>query len=274
MFKCMVAGCIGIDLSWEEGLALAAANGFEAVDLPLDPVKSAAHYRDALEAHGLRAGGAGLPVQFRTTDEEFEKTLAGLDAMAALADEIGCNRFYTWILPASDELTFEENYRRHAERLSRCAEVLAAHGCRLGLEFVGPKTSRDGKKHAFIYTLGGMMKLAEDVGPNAGLLLDSWHWYTSHGTLEDLLALTDDDVVYVHVNDAPENVDVDAQKDNVRRLPGDTGVEDIAAFMDALVKMGYTGPVTPEPFVKELKDMPPADAARLAGEAMRKIWPE
>ncbi|HUV39198.1 MAG TPA: TIM barrel protein [Planctomycetota bacterium] len=273
MYKCMVAGCIGIDLPWEEGLTLAASSGFEAVDVPLDVAKGAGPVREALAAHGLRPGGTPLPVQFRRTDAEFDTTLAQLDARAALAVEIGCDRFYTWILPASDERTFEENYRLHVERLGRCATVLNAHGCRLGLEFVGPRTSREGQQYEFIHTLGGMMKLAEDVGPNAGLLLDSWHWYTSHGTVDDLLTLTDDDLVYVHVNVAPSGVDVDEQMDLVRTLPGETGVEDITGFMGALVQAGYTGPVTPEPFLKALSEMSPEDAARRTGEAMRKIWP-
>ena len=274
MYKCLVAGCIGIKLPWEETLPLAAANGFEGVDVPLDLSKSVKQVRKALKRHKLRPGGTVLPVNFRGDDAAFRETVGELDAKAKYAAEVGCTRFYTWILPASNELTFQENYRLHAARLGRCADILAAHGCRLGLEFIGPKTSRDGAKFEFIYTLDGMLELAADVGKNAGLLLDSWHWYTSHGTVEDLGKLTDDKVVYVHVNDAPTGIAVDEQQDGVRRLPGETGVEDIAGFMGVLQRIGYTGPVTPEPFVKELADLPPAEAARIAGEAVSKIWPD
>jgi len=273
VFRNMVAGCIGIKLPWEETLALAAANGFEGVDVPLDLSTSPKAVKKALKKHKLRPGGTGLPVDFRGDDAAFKATVAELDAKARFAAEVGCTRFYTWILPASNERTFEENYRFHAARLGQCADVLAGHGCRLGLEFVGPKTSREGAKFEFIHTLGGMLELCADVGPNAGLLLDSWHWYTSHGTLDDLAKLTDAKVVYVHVNDAPEGIPIDEQMDLVRRLPGETGVEDIQGFMGALKRIGYTGPVTPEPFVKELADLPPAEAARVAGEAMTRIWP-
>src|SRR4030042_837718 len=75
-------------------------------------------------------------------------------------------------LPVSDELPFEENYRIHADRLGEIATVLANHGCRLGLEFVGPKTSRADKQYAFLHDLPGMMGLCNDVRPKAGLLLD------------------------------------------------------------------------------------------------------
>lgn len=270
----MSGGMIGISLPWEECLALAETNGFDAIDIPLDLTMSASGYREALEKHGLKPGGTGVPVDFRNDNEAFESGLATLDAKAKLAADVGCTRFATWILPASDELPFDENYRIHADRLGTIAKVLAGHGCRLGLEFVGPRTSRINKQYEFLYDLPGMMGLCKDVGANAGLLLDSWHWYTSHATVDDLLALRDDDIVYVHVNDAPAGIDVDEQIDNVRELPGATGVIDMAAFMTAMRKIGYTGPLTPEPFVKELADMPPDEVARVVGESMTKIWSE
>ena len=275
MYKCLAPGCVGINLPWEQWPRLAAAWGFDAVDVsPLDASRPASFYIDALEAGDIRPGGTPLPVEFRKDAAAFAETLATLDAKAKLAREVGCTRFYTWILPASDELPFEENHEVHARRLGECAKILGAHGCRLGLEFVGPKTSRDGRKHAFIHTAGGMLDLCGDVGPNAGLALDSWHWYTSHGRLTELTELTDDRVVYVHVNDAPEGIDVDEQVDSIRRLPGETGVEDIAGFMGALAKIGYTGPVTPEPFVQELAGMSTDDVMKRVRAAMEKIWPE
>ena len=273
MYKCLVPGCLQINLPWEKWPALAASTGFDAVDVhPLDPSKGAAFYHDAMKAHDIRPGGAGLPVEFRKGQKEFDETLAGLEARAKLASEVGLSRFYTWLLPASDDLSFDENFRLHAGRLGECARVLVGFGCRLGLEFVGPKTSRDGKKHEFIHTMDGMLELCEAVGPNAGLLLDSWHLYTSHGSAHDVRKLADTDVVYVHVNDAPEGIALDEQQDLVRRLPGSTGVEDIKGFMDALRSIGYTGPVTPEPFDKTLVGLSPEDAARKAAAAMATIW--
>ncbi len=62
------------------------------------------------------------------------------------------------------------------------AQILADHGCRLGLEFVGPKTLRDSQRYPFIYTMAGMLALGDAIGTgNVGLLLDCYHLYTSHG---------------------------------------------------------------------------------------------
>src|ERR671937_27483 len=79
-------------------------------------------------------------------------------------------------------------------------------------------------------------------------------------------------VVYVHVNDAPPGRDVDEQIDNQRLLPGASGVIDIAGFLQALDRMGYDGPVVAEPFNAELNAMPPADRVRLTGQSLAKIW--
>ena len=81
--------------------------------------------------------------------------------------------------------------------------------------------------------------------PNVGLLLDSWHWYTAHETEADLLSLKGVEVVACDLNDAPSaGIPVDEQKDKrLRDLPCATGVIDLKAFLGALVKIGYDGPV-------------------------------
>ncbi|MCX5675444.1 MAG: sugar phosphate isomerase/epimerase [Planctomycetota bacterium] len=272
MYRCLNPGAIGVKLPWMECLPLAAASGFEGFDVPIDPAVPASKYKDALAAHGLRPGGAGLPVDFRGDEKKFEDGLARLEPIAARAAEVGITRFATWILPFSDTRPFKENFRWHAGHLGRAAKVLATHGCSLGLEFIGPKTCRKGRKYPFVRTMEQMLELAEAVGPNVGLLLDAWHWYTSLGTVEDILALDAKQVVYVHINDAPGGIAVDAQVDNVRALPGETGVIDLVGFLGALRGIGYEGPVTPEPFKKELAALPPAEAVRRAGEALARVW--
>ncbi|NQT51672.1 sugar phosphate isomerase/epimerase, partial [bacterium] len=113
----------------------------------------------------------------------------------------------------------------------------------------------------------GMLALADAIGTgNVGLLLDCWHWYTSEGTTADILALRPEQVVYVHVSDAPAGVPLDEHIDNQRAMPGATGVIDIAAFLGSLAKIGFDGPVTAEPFSQELNAME-NDAAAAAVSA-------
>ena len=144
---------------------------------------------------------------------------------------------------------------------------------RLGLEFVGPRTSRERFRFPFACTQADMMELVEAIGTgNVGLLLDSWHWYTSHGTVEELSELSNKDIVHVHVNDAPAGIAVDQQIDNRRKLPATTNVIDLKGFINALVKIGYDGPVECEPFDQELRKMDQAAIVQTTAESLNRLW--
>ena len=278
MFKNLSPGAIGIKANLEESLELAQQAGFAGIDLPLGECEAlgAAETRRLFEARGLRAGGFGVPVNWRGEQAEFEAGMAKFPAQVALAREIGATRCSTWVPSWSDERMLADNYQFHIDRFGPIARALAAEGCQLGLEFLGPKTLRDGHKYEFVHTLPDMLKLCAAIGPNCGLLLDCWHWYTAHGTLEQLDSLRLQDVVYVHVNDAPPGIAIDEQKDNIRALPGETGVIDISAFMGSLQRLGYDGPVTAEPFSQRLRDVAAQDplaAARETAESLNRIWP-
>jgi sugar phosphate isomerase/epimerase len=278
MYKALNPGVVGVSAPTLDDVIEAAERClFHAVEV--NPVEVAAiptvDVIQKLEAAKMRAAAWGLPGPWRGTDEDHAGVIASLPKLAESCAAVGCNRVYTWITPASDDLTFEENWDWHVARLKPLAEILDQHGCRLGLEYVGPKTSRASKKHEFVYNMEGMLKLAAAVGPNVGLMLDAWHWYTANETADQLRALSPNAVVHVHVNDAPKGLERDEQLDHKRELPGATGVIDIVAFLVALKSIGYDGPVTPEPFNQGLRDLP-SDEDRLEaiGYAMDKIWVE
>jgi sugar phosphate isomerase/epimerase len=179
-------------------------------------------------------------------------------------------------MPGSDDRPYGENLAWHAERLQPVAEALNAAGCRLGLEFIGPKTFRARWAHEFVYSLGGALELAAAIGVgNVGVLLDAWHLYTSGGTIDEVRHLTAEDVVAVHVNDAPAGVPRDELIDTVRTLPLETGVIDLVPFMLALRGIGYDGPVMPEPFSQRVEDLAAEDplaAARETAASLDALW--
>lgn len=105
-------------------------------------------------------------------------------------------------------------------------------------------------------------------------MLDSWHWYNSHGTLGDIESLEKDEIVDAHINDAPAGVSVEEQLDNRRRLPGETRVINCKGFLTALSKIGYDGPVMVEPFHDRLKEMKPEDVLSLVSESLKATWPQ
>jgi len=276
MYPALGPGMIGVRLPFEESAKLAAEAGFKGISVDMGAAATDVDgVRRVLEANKLSPASWGLPVDFRKDEALFQEGLQRLPESAKTANRVGALRCSTWILPFSDTLAFEDNFQLHATRLRACAEVLAEQHCRLGLEFVGPKTLRQGHAHGFISTQEGMLELCQEIGTgNVGLLFDSFHWYTSGGTQADIHKLSDALVVDAHINDGVQGRGPDEQIDNDRRLPGESGVIDLKTFLQELKEISYTGPVTPEPFSPRLKEMPPEEAVRLTAESLLKVWEE
>lgn len=203
------------------------------------------------------------PPDFRGAESDWKAGVEATPRLARAAKAVGCTRAATWIMPCSNDREFDENLKFHIERIKPIADILGEHGISFGLEFVGPKTLRDSQKYPFIYTLEGMLEMGEKIGPNVGLLLDSFHWYTSGGTVAQLDAVPVERIVYVHLNDAIPGRGPDEQIDGERELPRATGVIDLKGFIGALKRKRYHGPCAVEPFKKSLRDLPD-DQARLA----------
>jgi len=279
MFRCVNPGAIAVKGSFEETLKYARMGGFEGMDGGLTQTAQMAKekgvdwIRGKYQEAGLRAGAMSLPQQWRAEEGPYKQMLAELPGMAKAAQQVGATGCVTWLTPASETLRFRENFRWHVERLRPVAKILKDHGLRIGLEFVGPRTKRENARYGFLYTMGGVLGLGEAIGTgNVGLLLDAWHWYNTLGTASDLESLTADDVVHVHINDAPANTPLEKQDDAVRALPGETGVIDLKTFLGCLKKMGYEGAVTPEPMSAKLRQMSSEQAAKTAGEALKRVW--
>lgn len=260
-------------MSFEETVAAAKELGFGGVELDQATLldHEPAELTQQLSAAGLRAGGWSVPFDFTADTPTYEAGLRDLAGLAARAAAVGATRCIRWIRPWSDDRDWDENWRFHVERLTGVAAVLAEHGCRLGLEYVGPATSRRGHRYPFVHSQADALSLSREIGHGTGLLVDSWHWYTSHGTAADLARLTNDDIVLVHVNDAPAGIAVDEQVDNQRLLPAASGVIDIASFMTALRELDYDGPVVVEPFDESLDQLEPRERLRAAATGLAKI---
>jgi len=275
VYKALSTGAIGVRVPFEEQVRLASAHGFEGVSVEKANVDrlGMAEIRALLARFNQRPAVTGIPVNFREDDATFQRDMAGLSEWAKVMSDLGCTRSATWIMPTLMEgVTFETAYGQLRSRTADICAVLAPYGIQYGLEFVGPKTMREGKT-PFLYDQTGMLGLIRDTGAaNLGLLLDCFHWYTSHGTVEDLGKLNDSLITLVHVNDATAGRSPDEQIDSQRALPGATGVIDSAGFMGALKKMDYSGPVVVEPFCPWLSDLSPDEAVAKVAEALDSIW--
>ena len=218
-------------------------------------------------------GSAGMPVEFRKDEQTFKTDLKAFPAQAKAMQDCGVTRFGTWLRPYHEELTYTQNFKQHARRLRECAKVVADHGQRFGLEYVGPKTLWASERHSFIHTMAETKDLLAEIHQSSmGFVLDSWHWYTAHESVDDLRTLTNKDIVACDLNDAPAGIEVDQQIDNQRELPSATGVINLKAFLGVLVELGYDGPIRSEPFNAKLNAMDNDAACAATAAAMKEAF--
>jgi sugar phosphate isomerase/epimerase len=274
----LVCGNIGVSANQREAVELAARYGFESVSADGGFLASLSddqviELKSFMKGKGIVFGAAGLPVEFRRDEERFRESLKGLPKLAAGLQRAGVDRATTWLMPCDDTLPYLKNYRQHVARLREVARTLKEHEVRMGLEYVGPRTSWASRRYTFIHTLAELKDLIGEIDTgNVGFVLDSWHWWHAGDTVADLLALQGRDVIAVDLNDAPAGIPKEQQSDGRRELPCATGVIDVGAFLKALNQIGYDGPVRAEPFNQAVNRMPREEACEATAVALKKAF--
>lgn len=276
MTLCLSPGSIGVNADQRATIALAQQHGFTSVEpfasfLAGLSDEARAELVAELQARKLVFGAAGLPVDFRGDEARFNQGLHELPRLAAALQKSGATRVGTWISPGSGNRTYLSNFKLHQQRLTEVARVLKDNGLRFGLEYVGTPSARARAKHPFIHSLPETRELIAAIGTgNVGVILDSWHWWTAGDTEADLLALRNEDIVSVDLNDAPAGLTLEQQQDGQRELPAATGVIPVATFLKALQKIDCDAPIRAEPFNKKLNDLPNDEACAATITALRK----
>lgn len=273
----LVCGMIGVQANQREAVGLAGKHGFESVEARMHELAGMQRGQveellAQLKNHRLVWGAAGLPVDFRRDEEQFRTGMTDLPRLAEGLQRAGGSRVGTYLMPCHNELTYVENFRIHQRRLRQIAEVLNDHGIRFGLEYVGTETLRLSRRYPFVHTMAETRELiaAIDV-ENVGLILDSWHWWTSGDTEQELRSVKKEEVVAVDLNDAPRGIPKEEQRDNHRELPGATGVIDAGLFVRVLQDIGYNGPVRAEPFNTTLNMLDNEAACEVAIRSLRQV---
>ncbi len=274
----LTPGSIGVTANQTEVIELAHDFGFESVqpfaaDLALLSDGELQDLLETLESRHLVWAAAGLSVDFRRDQATFLEGMKKLREEARALERAKVTRVGTWLMPMSNSLTYLQFFKQTAWRLREIAGILGDHGLRLGLEYVGTKSLWSSGRYAFVHTMAETKDLIAEINkPNVGFVLDSWHWWSAEDTVDDILSLKNSDIVSCDLNDAPAGIPKAEQRDGSRELPMATGVIDVKAFLGALVKIGYDGPVRAEPFNKALNEMSNDEACSVTIEAMQKAF--
>ncbi|MGZ9584425.1 sugar phosphate isomerase/epimerase family protein [Paenibacillus marinisediminis] len=265
-------GNIGSD---ENFIRLAAQYGFGAVDIDakafIDQV-GLSRAKEILVEHQMKIGSIGLSVEWRTSDEQFRAGLKKLEQEAEAAAQLGCTSCCTYILPSTDQKP--ASFMAAAiNRFRMIADILDAHGVRLGLEFVGPHHLRTTWSNPFIWTVEETLEMIEAINnSNVGLLIDAYHCHTTGFGAADILNLKPHQIVHAHINDA-RDLPVEQLLDNDRLYPGE-GVIDLCGFVNSLQQIGYTGAVSQEILTPEQPTAPSEELLARSQAGFDKVMPK
>jgi sugar phosphate isomerase/epimerase len=156
--------------------------------------------------------------------------------------------------------TMEEAAAAFSSLCRRAAE----HGLLVHLEFLPWSRIPD------LATAWKVVREANE--PNGGIALDAWHWFRGTPDLDLLRAIPGDRILSVQLSDAPARAEPDLLRATLhdRLLPGE-GEFELDTLVAGLRHIGAKAPFGVEVFSDPLHLLPPAEAARLAGESVRRV---
>lgn len=248
----------------------AAAAGFTGIGLHSDDLPrtvaagvDVAEMRAVLRLNGLElveieflAGWA-----FSSADSSgISPALAGIEAVA---DALGGRQVSAGEFSGDTPLNTEEALDGAARALRANADRLAGRELLVALESF-PWSAISNTRIAI-----DLLRRAE--APNAGLLIDVWHFYNGGGQPGHLADLPAAGITGVQLNDGPlvhENFQQHARAE--RQLPGE-GDLDVVRLIHAVRRAGFTGPYCVESNTPALRALPVAEAARRAADSATSV---
>jgi 2-keto-myo-inositol isomerase len=253
--------------SLERDIADASAAGFEGVELWWDKVQAYLRDHTPADLKALLAAHKVVPVSicplliwpFR----DIEPARASYRAAVELAPQIGCELVIACPDFRPARLTRDEALARHAVELRDLAGVAAGHGVRLAIEPIGRHTLCAGANDA--------LQMIERAGSpdNVGVLLDTFHYFRSQVTDEELSGIPIDKLFIIHVNDTEDGA-IDELKDANRVYPLE-GVIPLVQMLSRVVDRGYDGYLSVEIFRPEYWAQPGAEVAARSMQSVRNL---
>ncbi|MDV6279163.1 sugar phosphate isomerase/epimerase [Rhodococcus jostii] len=232
-------------------VSAAAAAGFTGIGLRVTDYLNAhmadGDIRDLIDRHGMRVLELEHTWDWACGADPVEET------MFSFADRIGVRQLN---LPMYAPHPLPDLVEPFAALCNRAAD----HGLLVGLEFL---------PYSHVRTLGQAWEVVAAADrPNAGIIVDLWHWFRSGAQPADLAGIAASAITSLQLCDvlAEPGPDLADEARHRRLLPGQ-GAGDTRGVLQALREGGVTVPVSVEVFSDELDAQPATVAARLAFDA-------
>lgn len=253
--------------SLREKLHAASAAGFDGVELfepdlvaapesPEEIVALARRLRLSLDLYQPFRDAEGV------TEEEFSGVLRRARAKFQLMQRLGID---TMLVCSNVATATVDDDQVSAGQLRRLGELAAEHGVRIAYEALAWGTYVDDYRRSW-----RIVELADHDA--VGLCLDSFHILSRGHDPAAIEEIPGAKIFFLQLADAPDlTMDVLSWSRHHRLFPGE-GAFDLGAFVDHVLRAGYSGPLSLEVFNDVFRQ---TDVARTARQARRSLtWLE
>ena len=250
-----------------EQVKAAAAAGFDGIGLWADDVRRAVRQGTPLMkiSESIKSAGLNVPeVCFiggwqDSEGIELESALSRAKDCFELAGSLRCDLVIA--VAAAGKINWEMGVRN----FRRLCELAKEYGVRIAVEAAG--TTEEMKD---VLTV---LKLVEDANcPNAGMVLDTFHFHVGGSSIEDILCIPKEKLFLVHISD-PEDVAPELWriKHDHRTLPF-YGILNFVPIMANLKRIGYEGWFSLEVFNSRFREEEAAKIAKDGIESIRRLF--
>ncbi|WP_412542998.1 sugar phosphate isomerase/epimerase [Longispora sp. K20-0274] len=271
MDACLNRATLALDTTSADVIRSAFSAGFRFVEISAqrlgEAIDQAPDLVDILGSQGIVPIHGGWNTRLHWPRERFTASLQAVGSRMAFAARHGSTGGTLDLPRPGLDANLEEWHEEIIDRISAVCELADQVGLSVLVEFNGLHSPQLAPVYSDVRQALGII---EDIKlPNLGLLVDSFHWHSSGGTVDDLRLIPDRMPLFVHINDAPALARAELD-DSMRLLPGD-GVIDLPGLVTELRRRRYTGQLSVELKNPVLHAMDPVQAARRALEAVRSV---
>lgn len=240
-----------------------AAAGFNHIELWFAKLRKQglkpSQVENLLQQHGLTpASACASEAALWRQQGSLETRLPEFERNFELAQALNVRRYvlYSYVM---NRVT-QDDYRAAVERFSRVAQLAARYKVRIAFEFIA-------RSSLFGSLLSSLQLIREAAQPNAGICLDTFHFFAGVSKFDDLQELRPGEVEHVHFHDVPQSIPREILVD-ANRIPPGQGVIPLKQITAALDRIGYRGNLSTELFGARYQKGDPFSVAKLCYRAL------
>ena len=252
-----------LDAPFEKDCEAYSAAGFRHIELWFAKLRkqglTSPQVEHLLRQHGLTPVSAcASRAALWRQQGSLDASLPELESKFEMAQALNVPRFV--LFSAVSGRVTQDDYQAAVERFVRIAELAARYKVRIALEFIA-------RSSLFGSLLSTLRLLREAAQPNAGVCLDTFHFFVGISKIDDLQELRPGEIEHVHFHDVPQSIPREILVD-ANRVPPGQGVIPLKQITAALHRIGYRGNLSTELFGARYQKGDPFSVARLCYKAL------